>query len=161
MKNIILLVFFVFHISLFGRNLVNPLNKSKDKNFSNIGLYIDGGTFGIGYSTFFNIEKYISSSKSEKIHLFFRGSYGDVRFLGSGSGGGSFFKNTQTIGASITMITGRGNHHFDSSTGLFYRDESILPLLDLGYRYQKLNGGIILKGKIGILGLGFGMGYSF
>ena len=139
--------------TLCGSNLVNPLNKPKDKTMSNLSLYVDGGTFGIGYSTFFNVEKYLSSSKSDKIHLFFRGSCGDVRFLGS--------NNSLTIGGSITMITGRGNHHFDSSTGLLYRDRSTLPFLDLGYRYQKPDGGIILKGKIGLFGLGFGVGYSF
>ena len=161
MKNLVIIILFVVPFTLCGSNLINPLSKPKDKTLSNLSLYVDGGTFGIGYSAFFNVEKYLSSSKSGKIHLYFRGSYGDVRFLGGGSGGGSFFKNTQTIGGSITMITGRGNHHFDSSTGLLYRDQSILPFLDLGYRYQQLDGGIILKGKIGLFGVGFGVGYSF
>ena len=157
MKNLVLIILFAAPFILCGSNLINPLSKPKDKTLSNLSLYVDGGTFGVGYSTFFNVEKYLSSSKSDKIHLYFRGSYGDVRFLG----GGSSFKNTQTIGGSITMITGRGNHHFDSSTGLLYRDQSMLPFLDLGYRYQQLGGGIILKGKIGLFGLGFGVGYSF
>ena len=141
--------------------LILPLIGFGQDKTGKLNMYVDGGTFGIGYSTFFNVEKYLSSSKSDKIHIYVRVSYGDVRFLGSGSGGGSFFKNTQTIGGLITMITGRGIHHFDSSTGLLYRDQSILPFLDLGYRYQKLDGGIILKGKIGLFGLGLGIGYSF
>ena len=153
MKNLLILVLFIVPVTLCGSNLIDPLNKSKEKPASNLSLFVDGGTFGIGYSAFFNVEKYLSSSKSDKIHLYFRGSCGEVRYIGS--------SNSLTIGGSITMITGSGNHHFDSSTGLLYRDQSILPFLDLGYRYQKLDGGIILKGKIGLFGLGLGIGYSF
>ncbi len=63
--------------------------------------------------------------------------------------------------SSLTILTGKGEHYFDSSTGVFLRDDSVLPFLDLGYRFQKLDGGIILRGKIGLLGLGLGIWYSF
>jgi hypothetical protein len=36
-----------------------------------------------------------------------------------------------------------------------------LPLIDVGYRYQKPDRGFIFKAKIGILGVGFGVGYAF
>jgi hypothetical protein len=36
-----------------------------------------------------------------------------------------------------------------------------LPILDLGYRYQKQDGGFLFKAKVGILGIGFGLGYAF
>jgi hypothetical protein len=36
-----------------------------------------------------------------------------------------------------------------------------LPLIDVGYRYQKPDRGLIFKAKIGILGVGFGVGYAF
>lgn len=67
----------------------------------------------------------------------------------------------------ITMLTGKGNNHFDLSGALFfgydsyYEDNILLPNLDLGYRYQKPNGGFIFKAKVGFLGIGIGLGYAF
>ena len=41
-------------------------------------------------------------------------------------------------------------------------DPFILPLLDVGYRYQKPEGGLIFKVKAGILGIfSVGLGYAF
>ena len=134
----------------FGQNKIGKLN-----------MYVDGGTFIVINSVFFNIETHLTSSKSNKLHLYFRGSYGDVTLFSGGSGTSSFQRNTQTLVSSLTILTGKGSHHFDSSTGIFLRDDSVLPFFELGYRFQELDGGIIFRGKIGLLGLGLGIGYSF
>ena len=134
----------------FGQNKIGKLN-----------MYVDGGTFIVINSVFFNIETHLTSSKSNKLHLYFRGSYGDVTLFSGGSGTASFQRNTQTLVSSLTILTGKGSHHFDSSTGVFLRDDSVLPFFELGYRFQELDGCIILRGKIGLLGLGLGIGYSF
>ena len=150
MNKKIYIIFLVLPLIGFGQNKIGKLN-----------MYVDGGTFIVINSVFFNVETHLTSSKSNKLHLYFRGSYGDVTLFSGGSGTSSFQRNTQTLVSSLTILTGKGSHHFDSSTGLLYRDRSILPFLDLGYRYQKIDGGIILKGKIGLFGLGLGIGYSF
>ena len=134
----------------FGQNKIGKLN-----------MYVDGGTFIVINSVFFNIETHLTSSKSNKLHLYFRGSYGDVTLFSGGSGTSSFQRNTQTLVSSLTILTGKGDHHFDSSTGIFIRDDDVLPFLDLGYRFQNINGGIIFRCKVGILGLGVGLGYAF
>ena len=134
----------------FGQGKIGKLN-----------IYVDGGTFGIINSVFVNAETHLTSSKSNQLHLYFRGAYGDVILFSGGSGLSSFHTETESFVGSLTVLTGRGSHHFDSSAGVFLRDDSVLPFLDLGYRFQKLDGGIILRGKIGFLGLGVGLGYSF
>ena len=149
MKKLLYILLFL-PIALFGQDKIGKLN-----------IYVDGGTFGIINSVFINAEKYLKSSKSNQLHLYFRGSYGDVILFSGGSGLSSFHSETQTLVGSLTILTGRGSHHFDSSAGVFLRDDSILPFFDMGYRFQKLEGGMILRGKIGFLGLGLGLGYSF
>ena len=71
-----------------------------------------------------------------KLHLYFRGSYGDVSFFSGGSGTSSFHRATQTLVGSLTILTGKGSDDFDSSIGVFLRDDSAFPFLDLGYRFQ-------------------------
>ena len=150
MNKKIYIIFLVLPLIGFGQNKIGKLN-----------MYVDGGTFIVINSVFFNVETHLTSSKSNKLHLYFRGSYGDVTLFSGGSGTSSFHRNTQTLVSSLTILTGKGSHHFDSSTGIFLRDDSVLPFLELGYRFQELDGGIIFRGKIGLLGLGLGIGYSF
>ena len=149
MKKLLYILLFV-PLALFGQGEIGKIN-----------IYVDGGTFGIVNSVFMNAEIHLTSSKSNQLHLYFRGSFGDVILFSGGSGHSSFHTETQALAGSITILTGRDNHHFDSSAGVFLRDDSILPFFDVGYRFQKLEGGIILRGKIGLLGLGLGLGYSF
>ena len=141
--------------------LILPLIGFGQDKIGKINLYVDGGTFVIINSVFINVETHLTSSKSNKLHLYFRGSYGDVTLFSGGSGTSSFNRDSQTLVSSLTILTGKGSHHFDSSTGVFLRDDSVLPFLELGYRFQELDGGIILRGKIGFLGFGIGLGYSF
>ena len=150
LKKILYIILFVFPFIALGQDKIGKLN-----------IYVDGGTFVVVNSVFVNVETHLTSSKSNKLHLYFRGSYGDVTFFSGGSGTSSFHRNTQTLMSSLTILTGKGDHHFDSSTGVFLRDDTVLPFLELGYRFQELDGGIILRGKIGLLGLGLGIGYSF
>jgi len=149
MKNLYILLLCLPFIG-FGQDKIGKLN-----------IYVDGGTFLIINSVFINVETHLTSSKSNQLHLYFRGSYGDVTLFSGGSGTSSFHRNPQTVVSALTILTGKGSHHFDSSLGVFLRDDSILPFLDLGYRFQELDGGIIFRGKIGFLGLGVGLGYSF
>lgn len=64
-----------------------------------------------------------------------------------------------------TMLTGQKNSHFEANLGLFVGSETgetfTTPLVEIGYRYQKPQGGFLFKAKVGNLGLGFGFGYAF
>lgn len=70
---------------------------------------------------------------------------------------------------SITMLTGKKNHHFELNMGVFIGKDRFyepfpifyLPIIDFGYRYQKPKGGFLFKTKIGVLGPGIGLGYAF
>jgi hypothetical protein len=85
------------------------------------------------------------------------GGFGTI-FLSLGGPGGL---------AAITMLTGKNNKHFELNGGVFVviasRDFNMFyfPILDLGYRYQKPEGGFLFKAKVGISGIGIGLGYAF
>lgn len=86
---------------------------------------------------------------------------------GAGLGGVLLLTGGPGGSASVTMLTGKNNHHFELNGGVFigydeyYKDMFYLPIVDFGYRYQKPSGGFLFKTKLGILGLGFGLGYAF
>ena len=135
--------------------LAEPPTKSER---SKINLYIDAGTFVIINSVFINLEVHIASSQSEKMHLYVRGAYGSAHMLYFGTG------KMGEEGASImalTLLTGEANHHFDTSAGICQIDGMVNPFIDLGYRFQKPEGGLVFRGKVGILGVGLGLGLAF
>lgn len=86
---------------------------------------------------------------------------------GLGAGGILLSTGGPGILGAITMLTGKGNNHFELSAGAFvgydsyYSDTFVVPSLDLGYRFQKPGSGFIFKAKTGILGVGIGLGYAF
>ena len=145
-------------ISLFLGSY-NIIAESPTKSeISRFNLYIDAGTFVIINSVFVNLEAHIASSQSERIHLYVRGAYGSMNALAFGTG--KMVGGETSIGA-LTLLTGEGNHHFETGAGIFHNDGIIVPFVDLGYRFQKPEGGIVLRGKAGILGVGLGLGYAF
>ena len=70
------------------------------------------------------------------------------------------------FGAAYTGVLGRANHHMDISVGATYSDGEdvasfLWPKLDLGYRYQKPDGGFLFKVFATTVGLGLGVGSTF
>tara|TARA_Y100000766_G_C18598344_1_gene455370 strand:- start:40 stop:546 length:507 start_codon:yes stop_codon:yes gene_type:complete len=90
--------------------------------------------------------------------------------------------------AAISLLTGKKNNHFELNVGAFLGfdkltdadlwDESpdaipnqvvteltfekfISPILNIGYRYQKPDGGFIFRANAGIISLGLSIGYAF
>ena len=123
---------------------------------SKINLYIDFGYHAAGQASL-NLETKVYSSK--KITWYGRGGIGAASvLLGEGGPG---------ILGAVTMLTGKNNGHFELNGGAFFGKDSfeknvfVLPLIDIGYRYQKPKGGFIFKAKAGILGIGIGLGYAF
>ena len=131
--------------------------QSSEKNIlSKNSIYFDTGLIP-GIHAFVNYER--SIYQGEKVSWFGRAGlgFGGLLMVGGGFGG---------LGA-VTMLTGKKNSHFELNAGIFSGkdiDDSnsfAFPLLDVGYRYQKPNGGFIFKAKLGILGVGIGLGYAF
>ncbi|MFT5669039.1 MAG: hypothetical protein ACI9DK_003250 [Vicingaceae bacterium] len=129
---------------------------SEQNEMSRNSIYFDTGVIP-GVHAFVNYER--SFYQGEKVSWFGRVGFGyGGLILGDGGFGG--------LGA-VTMLTGKKNSHFELNTGVFSGKETdgsnsvIFPLLDAGYRYQKPDGGFVFKAKIGILGVGIGLGYAF
>lgn len=69
----------------------------------------------------------------------------------------------------MTTLIGKGNSHFDIGTGVMFPvlDPSvrgsfnIWPIAELGYRFQKPEGGLMWKVKVGTTGIGAGVGWAF
>jgi len=143
-------------VSIFISSHTEAQNTTSTE-LSKTNLYIDlGGGFSRGLSSL-NFEGSIFSS--EKLTLYGRG--------GIGGGGINETEGPGILGA-ITMLTGKGNNHVEINGGTFIgrnsdvKDELFfMPIADLGYRYQKPEGGFIFKASAGFLGIRFGLGYAF
>lgn len=185
MKNVFCLCLaFLLSNNLIEAQGTPDLTMQDSPGLSNLNLNIEASTYLVASSASINIEVRIFSSDSEKIHFYARAGYGKVHqnlsayailcpeVSQSGSGG--------LLG--ITMLTGEGNHHFEANAGVFlgsFKTEigsgifdqscprpddlwtSPLPVVALGYRYQKPGKGFIFRVKIGNLGLGIGCGVPF
>ncbi len=139
--------------SLYGKAIAQ---KTEPTRLSKINLYSDLGGHIAGQASI-NIEGQIYSGK--KITLYGRGGLGVAGILMATGGPG--------ILGGITMLTGKGNNHFEINGGAFIGKDLeldnifVFPLIDFGYRYQKPEGGFIFRTKVGFLGIGIGLGYAF
>jgi len=71
----------------------------------------------------------------------------------------------------LNLLIGSGNNYFETDLGMRFtsfnkqsdKDISpLFPILNLGYRYQRLNGkGLIFRSFIGLSGIGIGVGKAF
>ncbi len=131
--------------------------QSLEKNkMSKNSIYFDTGIIP-GVHAFVNYERSIYQGKKVSWYGRMGFGFGGILMASGGFGG---------LGA-VTMLTGKKNSHFELNAGIFSGkdiDDSnsfAYPLLDVGYRYQKPDGGFIFKAKLGILGVGIGLGYAF
>ena len=76
---------------------------------------------------------------------------------------------TQKVGGivGLNFLLGSKNSHFEASIGWFFGVEKNFtelikyPIISIGYRYQKPEGGWFFRPHIGTTGPGFGVGYAF
>lgn len=141
--------------TIIGLSAVNCQVVS-DSHLSKTVIYADAGVhFGSQVSA--NIEFQIANG--DKVTWYGRGGVGFAGVIMATGGPG--------VLGGVSMLTGRQNKYFELNGGAFVgkdveRDEVfVLPLVDVGYRYQKPEGGFVFKAKIGILGVGIGLGYAF
>ena len=131
--------------------------QSLEKNkMSKNSIYFDTGIIP-GVHAFVNYERSIYQGKKVSWYGRMGFGFGGILMASGGFGG---------LGA-VTMLTGKKNSHFELNAGIFSgkdignSNSFALPLLDVGYRYQKPDGGFVFKAKLGILGVGIGLGYAF
>ena len=145
-------------VLLFGQNEPNTKIDLSKKNIYgelHIGLFSQG---------VINYERQIFSGKTSWYGRLGGGYGGMIEWRGDFGWGG--------FGA-ITMLTGKKNNHFELNAGSFFgynaidwfevdKDEPfIFPIFNLGYRYQKPDGGFIFRANAGIISLGLSFGYAF
>ena len=129
---------------------------SSVKPFKENSIY---GTLGAGYVSGItgNYERMIFYPIDSKIQ--------SVGFrLGAGPGVSVFVSYMQYISA-LTVLTGKGNNHFEFGAGADfikekYYDWQIVPIVNLGYRFQKPGGDYVFRTGTGFpellyLSLGF------
>lgn len=135
--------------------------QNRSDAFDNHALYADVGTVGVISGISLNYER--------KFHT---NATGQARFFGRlGLAGTAIVYGPQGLGGlgGISLLTGKKNHHFMASGGIFvgkdYEKDPgsmyALPMLDIGYRFQRPQGGFLFQAKAGIFGIGIGIGGSF
>lgn len=138
-------------------------------------VHVEGATWLAVNSASVNFEGKFHSSESEKFHVYGRAGFGyaDINSL-------VYWDGHNALGGilALTILTGAGDHHFEmvggaflgnfkskNGSGIFAPDEDLgfkaLPLIDVGYRFQKPESGFLFRAKVGTLGLGIGLGYGF
>lgn len=94
----------------------------------------------------------------------------------------TYFVSANAIPVSFQLIAGESKHCLEVNLGLYvllnetakiifedyssiytpeYKKKHIQPIFNLGYRFQKPQGGIIFRTYAGLFGIGIGLGYAF
>ena len=100
-----------------------------------------------------------------------------IKMLGSMGVGGWYFTTISksyygySMPLSLNLLIGSGNNYFETDLGMRFTSFSkqsnkdispFFPVLNLGYRYQKLDGkGLIFRSFVGLSGIGIGIGKAF
>ena len=155
-------------ILLLGQNEI-----TKNIDLTKNSFYIETHV-GLCSQLVLNYERQISFN--EKVSWYGRvgGGYGASLIDG-------LFDSTDGWGGlgAITMLIGKKNKHLEVNAGAFIgvdkyynrnsslgavgerADPFIFPILNIGYRYQKLNSGFIFRANVGFLSIGVSFGYAF
>jgi len=146
----------VMGVFFVASNNVAYAQFENQKNLSRTNLYLDIGALPIGQITI-NMERRFYSGK--RVTWYGRAGLGAGTSLGTEGVFGAL--------AAVTMLTGKNRNHFEMNGGMAVgyapSGEEVVgwPVFDLGYRYQKPEGGFIFRAKLGTLGVGVSFGYSF
>jgi hypothetical protein len=167
MKNLftLFLCIFIYCNTSWAQSNEVPKNRS-------VNIHVD---FGAGYlgAANINLEKTFTASESGKLELLGRAGMAYI-FLP-----GVLCDNENGVFATtgLTLLIGKGKHHFEISGGSHFKiwedsnDEggifscdgdlnTIVPLVEIGYRYQKPEGGFLFRAHIGTSGVAIGLGTS-
>ncbi len=164
-KKHFILLLFVVPFFVQGQGLEVPkLDKHKHRIYAEFGTYLFVSTVTLNY------EPTLFESYSRHFRLNGRFGVGLGYVLG--------FDGSHGISGALGGLTldfGRRNSHFLLSSGIMVGSNfneiseisagfdriGTAPLLEIGWRYEKPEGGVIYKISGGSLGLSVGVGYSF
>ena len=141
-------------VLLFGQNEPNTkIDLPKNNIYAEAHL-------GIFYQIVMNYEMEIYSGEKASWYGRLGGGHGGLTYALDGDFGWG------GLGA-ITMLKGKKNNHFELNAGFFLGRVKYLnslfisPIFNVGYRYQKPDGGFIFRANAGIVSLGLSFGYAF
>jgi hypothetical protein len=161
MKNLYLLLLALLVLSTTVKSQEN-----ESAELSKNSVNFEFGTNFIVSSVSLNFEKYFASTKSGNTNFYGRAGLGGAAVYWGHVGWGGL--------AGVTMITNaKGIAHFEGNAGIFLGHEKappasedpgtlfVVPILDIGFRYQKPGDSFIFRAKVGTFGIGIGLGYAF
>ena len=147
--------------------------QTKEEKGKNYAVHIDAG-FGYLVAANLNIEKAFSTYSSGSFKTVGRVglAYIYIPDLFCDGSSGTF------ASAGLTYFIGPGNHHLELSGGgliklsetennpggIFNCDSDLnflIPLVEVGYRYQKPTGGFLFRFHIGTSGVAIGLGTAW
>jgi hypothetical protein len=153
----------VLFVILFASNNFILAENYGYSGMSKLNVYIDLSTLvsinAFAYSATVNLERHLVSSRSGKTHLYARAGYGSAGALALAPGAALGSEGEGGLGA-LTLLTGSNKHHFELVCGAFMgtnehfstsNDSFVLPVVDVGYRYQKPGRSFIFRSKVGSL----------
>ncbi len=168
----IVLIITLFNLSLsIAQSNSNDNIQEEDQQveLSKNSIYVDYSLAAFSQLSI-NYERKLGSIKNITWYGRVGAGYGYIFLAESGYGG---------LGG-LTMLTGKKNHHFEGNLGVFVGHTDnfselrrsfvaspsqgktfLMPLIDVGYRYQKPGSGLVFKAKVANIGLGIGVGYAF
>ena len=145
------------YLAELDKNTLDSILDWHKKDLSKENIYAEAH-IGLFTEISLNYERQIYSGGKISWYSRLGGGYGliihDIFSTTEGWGG---------LGA-ITMLTGKYNNHFELNAGAFIGNEGytfIYPIFNVGYRFQKPDGGFIFRANAGIVSLGLSLGYAF
>jgi len=148
----------------------------QNQKFSNYRLSVEASSnFIVSSSASMSAEFRLYSSKTNGLHTYARVGFGKGSIHPIFTINDNF--NEKLLG--VTFLLGSGKNHFEINSGVYLLSEqeytdtpgllndapdergNVLPIFDIGYRYQQPGGGIIFSVKFGVFGLGLGIGSAF
>jgi len=125
-------------------------------------IYVDA-TSPLVATLSINYERHLKSINSEKIHFKLKAGYGGISVFLNGQGSGGFLALSALLGGPEHFIEISGGNFigsFREFDGRGTYETSVLPLVNIGYRYQHPER-YMLRLYIGTVSLGASMGLAF
>ena len=158
--------YIIIYLSICSIFLCSSLNTNGQDTikYTKNSIFLDGSSIVYIGMYSINFERAIFQSNHFKM-------------LGSVGVGGWYFTTISkwyygySMPLSLNLLIGSGNNYFETDLGMRFTSFSkqsnkdispLLPIINLGYRYQRLNGkGLIFRSFIGLSGIGIGVGKAF
>lgn len=147
-------IFFPLFISFFLLAFTSATNAQEIQELQPNNIYVEASVGSFSRATI-NYERRFFSGSS--LTWYGRVGFGATSNSNASTGFGGL--------AAVSMLTGKKRSHFEVDAGAMLFTEGsrqfVYPVVNLGYRYQNPEGGLLVKAHVGIISFGLGLGYSF